>query len=80
VCGSDVENLPVLLERRGDGEGGAPGGGSSVAVPGGAEPAEEPAIPRKYRNIPMVLMAATLAYFCFFEQMLVGHAENVNPR
>ncbi|GAQ78213.1 Zinc finger RING-CH-type domain containing protein [Klebsormidium nitens] len=70
VCGSEVENLPVILERRREGENGTTDG--SGAATAGAAAADETVLPRRYRDVPMVFIAAAVAYFCFFEQMLVS--------
>lgn len=68
MCGSEVENLPVILERRREGEDGT----VDAAANGGAAAADAAVLPRRYRDVPMVFVAAAVAYFCFFEQMLVG--------
>ncbi|KAM0883511.1 hypothetical protein ACQ4PT_031610 [Festuca glaucescens] len=67
VCKVEVQNLPVTLLRVQSVRAEASRGGN-----GGANGARH-ARYRLWHGTPILVIVSILAYFCFFEQLLVGH-------
>ncbi|KAI7757828.1 hypothetical protein M8C21_019275 [Ambrosia artemisiifolia] len=67
VCHQDVENLPVTLLRI---QSRNRDNGTSAAHDHHVE--VNAAIYRVWKEVPILVIVSTLAYFCFLEQLLVG--------